>query len=30
LRESLEEAGVEILIASSIVTKMRKEISDGF
>lgn len=30
LRESLEEAGVEILIASSIVTKMRKEISNGF
>ena len=30
LLESLEAAGVEILIASSVVTKMRKEIYNGF
>ena len=30
LLESLEAAGVEILIASSVVTEMRKEIYNGF
>ena len=29
LQESLEAAGVEILIASSVVTKMKKEVSNG-
>ena len=30
LLESLDAAGVEILIASSVVTEMRKEIYNGF
>ncbi len=30
LQESLKAAGVEILIASSVVTKMKKEVSNGF
>ena len=30
LLKSLKAAGVEILIASSVVTKMKKEFSNGF